>query len=49
MKARANVLPLTASWIIVTHDRRTLDKIERILARLDKDTSKQVGNRDQIS
>ena len=28
--------------IIVTHDRRTLDKIERILARLDKDTSKQV-------
>ena len=29
--------------IIVTHDRRTLDKIERILARLDKDTSKQVG------
>ena len=28
--------------IIVTHDRRTLDKIERILARLDKDTSKQI-------
>ncbi|MDG1138611.1 MAG: hypothetical protein P8N49_03740 [Opitutales bacterium] len=28
--------------IIVTHDRRSLDKIERILARLDKDTSKQV-------
>ena len=28
--------------IIVTHDRRTLDKIERILARLDKDTNKQV-------
>lgn len=28
--------------IIVTHDRRALDLIERILAKLDKDTSQQV-------
>ncbi len=28
--------------ILVTHDRRTLDKIERIISRLDKDTDKQV-------
>ena len=42
MKARVTVFAFDGFLIIVTHDRRTLDKIERILARLDKDTSKQV-------